>query len=66
MKRSIFVAAFLFVVTACTIAHPTVPAGYRTCYNDADCGRHEYCGFKEIDTYAVCLKKAHEIHWVTQ
>lgn len=60
LKQFIIAALTGLVVAACTIDHPTIPKGYKTCITDWDCERHEYCGFKEINTYAVCLRKPYK------
>ena len=47
-------ALLLVLFVACNWQTPHVPAGYRTCGNDTQCDDDEYCGFVEVDTYAVC------------
>jgi hypothetical protein len=54
--KKLIVASFVFLVAACHInyANYHVPAGYKTCNTSWDCPRGTYCGFVEVDSYAVC------------
>lgn len=38
----------------CTSTPPTMPVGYQPCSKDQDCARGQYCGFVQINSYAVC------------
>jgi hypothetical protein len=48
----------LTIVIGCT-ADPSIqyPAGTVFCHTKNDCKKHQYCGFTQPSSYAVCLDK---------
>jgi len=66
MKKFIVGVFSMIVLSGCVSIAPqnadgiipgyTVPAGYKPCRHNFDCGRGEYCGFVGVDTYPVCRR----------
>ena len=56
--KKIIVASFVLLIAACHINYANYkhPAGYKPCNSSWDCdhARGEFCGFIDVDTYAVC------------
>lgn len=56
-----YLSFLILMVTACcpNPANYHVPKGYKTCNSNWDCdhSKGEYCGFVELDSYAVCRHK---------
>lgn len=42
------------LVLGCNFQPPTIPIGGQIC-NNTQCRSDQVCGFKAVDTYAVCL-----------
>lgn len=65
MKKLIMMCGLVMACSSTPTTY-TIPKGYRTCFNDGDCGQGQYCGFVGVDTYAVCKAKPHTYHWHMQ
>jgi len=56
MKKYLALLVLALTLISCS-STPTqyhVPQGYQTCRTNMDCPRGTYCGFVEVDSYAVC------------
>jgi hypothetical protein len=58
MKKYLALLVLALTLVSCcpNAANYHVPKGYKTCNSNWDCSRGEYCGFVEIDSYAVCRR----------
>ena len=64
MKKIIL--ACVVIMMACAIPNAKVPDGYKSCSADSQCDEGQYCGFKFVDTGAVCLEDHNVVVMVKQ
>jgi hypothetical protein len=53
-KKMKYLTVILAAVLFGCATHYSIPAGHKPCKSNNDCHNDTYCGFTNVDTYAVC------------